>query len=147
MEGCPFCRMIHGDLDCAFVHQGPLCSALMNIQPVNPGHIVLIPNEHIGALDELPLETAHHMIRLSQLLAAAIRGSGVDCQGINLYLAEGLAAGQRIPHLQLHIIPRFDNDGFELSFSSRSAELPTKDELEKTAFHLRQALKDLDPED
>ncbi|MFN2112905.1 MAG: HIT family protein [Anaerolineales bacterium] len=147
MEDCPFCRMIKGDLAATFVYQNSLCSALMIMQPVNPGHVLLIPNEHIGSLEDLPLETAHHLIRVSQHLASAIRGSGFECDGINLYLADGRAAGQNIPHLQLHIIPRAENDGFELNLSARSAELPTKEELEKNAHHLRQALKDLTIED
>ena len=141
MKDCPFCRMIQGDLEPIIVYQDSLCSGLMIIQPVNPGHVLLIPNEHIAKLEDLPLETAHHLIRISQDLAAAIRSSGFECDGINLYLADGKAAGQNIPHLQLHIIPRVENDGFEVNFSARSAELPTREELEKNAHHLRQALK------
>lgn len=141
MDDCPFCRMINGDLDCVLVHQDSLSTALMSMQPANPGHVLLLPNEHIGTLDELPLETAQHLMLISRQLASAIQGSGVECDGINLYLAEGLAPGQNKSHLLLHIIPRFVNDGFELTLSTRNAELPTRDELEKNAFHLRQAQK------
>jgi histidine triad (HIT) family protein len=147
MTVCPFCKMISGELDATFIYQDQYCSALMSMHPVNPGHVLLIPNDHITRLDDLPQEAAQDFFQVSQHLAGAVRASGVQCDGINIYLADGKAAGQEIAHIQLHIIPRFENDGFELSFSSRSAELPTREELDNNAYHIRQALTDTDPLD
>lgn len=143
MADCPFCKMISGELAGSFVYQDSICSALMSMQPINPGHVLLMPNDHLADLSELPEETAQHLFSVGRRLAASIRSSGVDCEGINLYLADGRAAGQTIPHLQMHIIPRFENDGFELNISPRGAELPIRENLENNAFHIRQTLKDL----
>lgn len=147
MVDCAFCKMISGELEAIFVYQDPICSAFMSMQPINPGHVLLMPNDHHSALVELPEETAQHFFSISRQLSSSIRSSGVECEGINFYLADGKAAGQTIPHLQMHIIPRFENDGFELNFSPRGAELPTREELENNAFHIRQSLNELTPLD
>ena len=86
-------------------------------------------------------ESGKHIFAVAQTLASALRGSGIRCEGINLFLADGKAAMQEVFHFHLHVIPRFDGDGFGFQFSLQYAELPTRDELEKNAFHIIQALE------
>ena len=147
MSDCPFCKIIAGDLTGSFVYKDEVCSAIMDIQPINTGHLLVMPNEHIADLAGLQPETASHIILIAQKLALAVRQSGVECDGINLFLADGKAAMQVVPHVHLHIIPRFEEDGFGFQFSPRYAELPTRDELDANAYHIRQALGELSPGD
>lgn len=119
----------------------------MDIQPFNAGHLLLMPNEHIADLAGVPPETVSHLFLIAQKLALAVRQSGVQCEGINLLLADGKAAMQEVPHLHLHIIPRFEGDGFGFQFSPRYAELPTREELDTNAFHIKQALGEISPRD
>ncbi|HDD54695.1 MAG TPA: HIT family protein [Chloroflexi bacterium] len=147
MADCPFCKIIAGDLSSSFVYKDEVCSAIMDIQPVNAGHVLLMPNEHIADLAGLPPETASHIFLIAQKLAFAVRQSGVQCEGINLFLADGKAAMQEVPHFHLHIIPRFEGDGFGFQFSPRYAELPTREELDANAHHIKQALEGLSPGD
>jgi histidine triad (HIT) family protein len=116
----------------------------MDIQPINSGHMVIIPNEHFSGLEDLPQETGQHIFSVGQKLARALRGSGLQCEGINFFLADGKAAMQEVFHFHLHVIPRFDGDGFGFQFSPRYAELPTRDELEKDAFHIKRSLEELE---
>lgn len=140
MSDCPFCNIVAGDLPGSFVYQDEICSAIMDIQPINDGHLLVMPNEHIADLTSIPPEMASHIFLIAQKLALAVRQSGVQCEGINLFLADGKAAMQEVPHFHLHIIPRFQDDGFGFHFSPRYAELPTREELDANAFHIRQAL-------
>ncbi len=141
MNGCIFCKIISGELPGTLVYQDDLCTALMDIHPINPGHLLVIPNKHAPDLKTLPEETAKHIFATSQKLAASVRESGIRCEGINLFVADGKAAMQEVFHFHLHIIPRFEGDGFGFQFSPQYAELPTHDELEKNAYHIKQAIE------
>lgn len=147
MSDCPFCNIIAGDLQGSFVYQDEICSAVMDIQPINDGHLLVMPNEHIPDLASVPPEAAAHIFLVAQKLASAIRQSGIQCQGINLFLADGKAAMQEVPHFHLHVIPRYQDDGFGFQFSPRYAELPTRKELDDNAYHIQQALKEIPPQD
>lgn len=142
MENCLFCKIIAGDLEGTIVFKDEICTALMDIQPINPGHLLVIPNEHSKDLNDLPPETGMHIFSIAQNLAAALRRSGILCEGINIFLADGKAAMQEVFHFHLHVIPRFDGDGFGFQFSPRYAELPTRDELDKNAFYIKQVIED-----
>jgi len=141
VEKCPFCNILAGTLEGTIVHQDEICTAIMDIQPINPGHMLVIPNQHIPDLGSLPVETGEHIFSVAQKLAAALRHSSVQCEGVNLFLADGKAANQEVFHYHLHIIPRFEGDGFGFTFSPRYAELPTRKELENIGFYMREALK------
>ena len=84
----------------------------MDIRPVNPGHLLVIPLVHAAGLTTLESDTGAQMFRVGQRLAEAIRRSGVRCEGINFLLADGEAAGQEVFHVHLHVIPRYAGDGF-----------------------------------
>ena len=72
-----------------------------------------------------------------QRVAAALRSSGLRCEGVNLRLADGEAAGQEVFHVHLHVIPRFAGDGFGLTFGPAYGQLPPRAELDALAEQLR----------
>jgi histidine triad (HIT) family protein len=80
------------------------------------------------------------MFRIAQSMAAAIYESGLDCEGINLFLADGEAAGQEAFHVHLHVFPRFAGDGFGLRFGPDYANMPDRETLEVSAKRIRDAL-------
>lgn len=141
MDKCPFCNILSGNLEGTFVYKDEICTAIMDIQPINPGHILVIPNQHIPDLADLPPDIGMQIFAVGQKLASALRRSSVQCEGVNLFLADGKAAMQDVFHTHLHVIPRFEGDGFGFTFSPRYAELPTRDELENIGFHLKEAIK------
>ncbi len=141
MEKCPFCNILSGKLAGTTVYQDEICTAIMDIQPINPGHMLIIPNQHIPDLASLSPDIGQHIFAVGQKLAAALRQSSVHCEGVNFFLADGKAANQDVFHFHLHIIPRFEGDGFGFQFSPRYAELPTREELENIGFHMKEALK------
>ncbi len=140
MESCIFCEMIDGQGEITFVYQDELVSAFMDIQPVNAGHILVVPNEHATNLADLPGETGAHLFQVAQRLAAALRSAGLRCEGVNFFLADGEAAGQEVFHVHLHVFPRYKDDGFGLTFSERYFTMPPRSALEEAALAIRQQL-------
>jgi len=141
MTDCPFCKILAGELPSSQVYQDQHCTVIMDIQPINPGHMLVLPNEHITHLTELDPELTSHLFLTARKMAAGLMDSGIEAEGFNLWLADGKAAFQEVPHAHVHVIPRFGGDGFSFDFSPRYFELPTRDELEKNAYHIRGALE------
>ena len=113
----------------------------MDIQPVNPGHTLVVPNRHASNLSELDEEEGAQMFRVAQRLAAALRKSGVKCEGVNYFLADGEAAGQEVFHAHLHVLPRYAGDGFGLTFGPHYVNKPERRELNAIADRIRNELQ------
>jgi histidine triad (HIT) family protein len=111
---CVFCDIIAGRAAASVVHRDERCMAFMDIRPVTPGHLLVVPLAHAASLADLDPATGGHLFVVAQQVAAAIRKSGLRADGMNLYLADGEAAGQEVLHVHLHVFPRFAGDGFGL---------------------------------
>jgi histidine triad (HIT) family protein len=137
---CIFCDILAGRRPSSLVNQDAQCTAFLDIQPVNPGHILIVPNRHAASLAELDAETGGHMFCVAQRLAQALRQSGVRCEGVNLFLADGEAAGQEVFHVHLHVIPRFAGDGFGLRFGPGNRQRPSRAALDEIALKIKSGL-------
>jgi histidine triad (HIT) family protein len=137
---CIFCRIVAGDAPASVVHRDDRCLAFMDIQPVNPGHLLVVPLRHAAHLADTDAETVAHLMRVAHRLAAALRTSdGVRCEGVNLFLADGAAAMQEVFHVHLHVFPRWRGDGFGLRFGPDYVVRP-RTALDATAAAIRAAL-------
>lgn len=134
---CVFCRIIAGDAPAARVHEDEVVVAFMDIDPVTTGHLLVVPKEHHPHLATIPGSIVSHMMLTAQWLAAALRASPVTTEGINLFLADGVAAGQEVFHSHLHVIPRWKGDGFCLDATLGSD--PSLKELEEIAASVKAA--------
>jgi len=137
---CVFCRILAGQLPASFVHRDDRSVAFMDIRPVNPGHLLVIPIEHRAHLADIDANTAGHLMAVGHRLAAAVRTSGVRCEGVNLFLADGKVAMQEVFHVHLHVIPRFAGDGFGLRFGPDYDTPPPRAELDRVAASIRETL-------
>ena len=138
MGDCVFCGILAGTLPASVVYLDEVCCAFMDIQPVNPGHTLVVPLEHCASLSELSPETGSHLFAVGQRLAAAlyasaVSGESIRCEGVNLFLADGPAAGQDVFHVHLHVIPRYAGDGFGFRFGPGYTQRPPRSELDRRA--------------
>jgi len=140
MSKCIFCEIAAGRGRASFVYQDQDVAAFMDIQPVNPGHVLVIPCRHAASLAELQPGEAEKLLPAAQRVAAALRRSGLPCEGVNLFLADGEAAGQDVFHVHLHVFPRWPGDGFGLRLGPHYHTLPPRAELDEIAARLRQNL-------
>ena len=134
--GCVFCAIVAGGEPGSVVYEDEKAFVLIDIAPVNPGHSLVIPKRHAEALADLEEATAGHVFALAMRTAAALRRSGLRCEGVNLFLADGEAAGQEVPHVHMHVVPRFRGDPFRLPSGRRSA---SRADLDAAAQQLRSA--------
>jgi histidine triad (HIT) family protein len=133
MSDCVFCDIANGEAEAATFYRDSLVCAFMDIRPINPGHVLVVPNEHAAYLAELPEDTGAQMFRIAQRVAAAIRASDLRCQGINFFLADGEAAGQEVFHVHLHVFPRYEGDGFGFAVDDSYYDEPTREDLRESA--------------
>jgi histidine triad (HIT) family protein len=143
MSDCVFCDIIDGRGEATYVWKDDLVAAILDIRPVNAGHICVIPNAHFPYLADLPEETGAQMFRVAQRLARALYRSGLPCEGVNLFLADGEVAMQEVFHAHLHVFPRVRGDGFGLTFGADNFTRPTRAELEEVGKKIRQAVDQL----
>lgn len=140
MPDCLFCSIVAGEIPSNKVYEDDVCLAFLDIQPINRGHTLVVPKEHFSGLGDLAPDTAGHMMNVAQKVAAGLRASGVECEAVNLQLADGEAAGQEVFHTHLHVIPRRAGDGFGYRFPDDYGEGADQDDLAATASSLREAL-------
>jgi len=140
LSDCIFCQILQGDAPASFVYRDDQCSAFLDIQPVNPGHLLVIPNTHAPYLADLDPDGAGHIMRVAHRLAEALRRSGLRCEGVNLLLADGEVAMQEVFHVHLHIVPRISGDGFGFRFGPSYGTQPPRSELDVVARKVRDGL-------
>lgn len=138
MTGCVFCAIVAGEAEASVVGEDERGVAFLDIQPVTPGHLLVVPRRHADDLAGLDPDDGAAAFGLAQRSAAALRRSGLRCEGVNVWLADGEAAGQDVFHVHLHVVPRFPGDGFGLHFPPDYG-MRARDELDETAARIREA--------
>lgn len=93
------------------VYEDENCFAFLDITPVNPGHVLLIPKKHYENLYDLPDDLLAKMAPIIKMLAIAAKDA-VNAEGINIGMNNERPAGQLVFHAHFHIMPRFSNDGY-----------------------------------
>ena len=115
--------------------------AFMDIQPVNPGHILVVPRQHYESLVDIPPRLAMHLFNVAMHLEGIVR-KVTGCQDANLVVNSGHSAGQDVFHYHVHIIPRRENDGFDIPLPFGGSEMPDRQRLDAVAAQIIAALRD-----
>ena len=137
MSDCIFCGIVANTSLSSVVYEDSTILALMDIRPVTPGHTLVIPKIHCACLAELDEATGRRLFDVTMKIAQAVRNSGVKCEGVNLFLADGEAAGQEVFHVHMHVIPRYKGDNFIIKPDYGAK--PTRGELDKIAKQIKSA--------
>ena len=135
MGDCVFCRIVEGALPSSVVYRDDIVMAFMDIRPVNTGHVLVIPLKHFAYLSEVDESTGMRLFQVTVRVQKAIRASGVRCEGVNLFLADGEAAFQEVFHVHMHVFPRFKGDDFKID--ADWSKHPSREELDSIAAKIR----------
>ena len=134
---CVFCKIVQGTLPSTRIFEDQLSLVFLDIAPVVKGHALVIPKEHYDPITATPDAVLQHLITVARRIAAA-QMTGLSADGVNIMQANGVAAGQVVPHLHFHIIPRFNNDGHSWNWQTKKYANP--DEMQALADKIRKGL-------
>jgi histidine triad (HIT) family protein len=124
-DTCVFCKIVAGRIPSTKVYEDDAVLAFIDIGPIVKGHVLVIPKEHFDPLTAVPAALLGRVMEVVQKVAAAqITGLGAD--GVNLHQANGAAAGQVVPHVHVHVIPRFNDDGHRWNWTSTTYATPAE---------------------
>ncbi len=135
-DGCAFCAIVAGDAPAHIVASDDHTLAFLDVRPVFPGHVLLVPRDHHETLGDLPAALVGPLFAAAQRLARAVE-TGMEAHGT--FVAMNNTVSQSVPHLHVHIVPRRKGDGLKGFFWPRR-KYESDGHLEETAARIRAAL-------
>ena len=137
MSDCVFCGIVAGRIPCSKVYEDELTLAFMDIGEVNPGHVLVAAKAHVENIYGLNATLAAAIFQTAARMARALNTAYAP-EGVMLYQANGVAAGQTVFHFHIHLVPRYRRDGLRLTWPTQN---PAREQLEANASRLRAALE------
>lgn len=134
---CVFCSIIVGDIPAIKVYEDNDTLSFMDINPGNPGHLLVIPKQHYRNIFDIPPETAGKIMEIGAKLAGVIRDV-LNPDGLNLFQSSESAAFQSVFHFHLHLLPRWEGDSLLLPWTPKPGDM---DAIRKVAAQLQEHLK------
>ena len=109
-KGCIFCKIVAGQIPAAAVYEDQAVLAFLDVGPVSDGHTLVIPKAHYATVDQCPPEVLAGVAeRIGRIAKAVVMAT--HCDGYNVLCNNGRVAGQLVPHVHFHVIPRVQGDG------------------------------------
>ena len=133
---CVFCKIIRGEIPCQRIFDNQYVLAFLDINPLSQGHTVVIPKHHAERLDDLPEEWSVELARSFGPITRAVTGA-IGAEAYNLLQNNGSLAGQVVPHVHFHIIPRRADDGLGYRWKAKSASADALHSLQAKVSDLR----------
>lgn len=135
MSDCVFCKIIAGEIPSYKIYEDDSALAFLDIAPVNPGHTLVVSKNHFANMEEIPEEELCRLIKAVKKVGKALK-EGLGAEGYNINENNDPVAGQVVPHIHFHIMPRRAEDGLKLWLQGKYGE----GEAEKVAGKIRNAL-------
>ena len=127
-DDCVFCKIVAGEIPCTKIFEDEFCLSFLDIGPLADGHTLLIPKTHYGQLPDVPTETMAGLAsQLPRIGRAIVRATGAE--GFNVLQNNGRIAGQVVPHVHFHLIPRKAEDGLGYRWNAGSYPAGRADEI------------------
>jgi len=127
-EPCIFCRIVAKEVPAYTVYEDKDCLAFLDINPVNPGHLLVIPKGHYKTITDMPEKLHGHIYQVAWRLALKLQQE-LDPDGLKVLQNNNEQAGQVVPHFHVHLIPRVEGDGEYYREAWKSRKL-SQDEFE-----------------
>lgn len=121
MSACIFCRILADELPSERLLETDSHIVILDIQPVRPGHALIVSRRHVETLTDADAALCGEMMTTAQRVAPAVL-QATGNEGFNLVINNGSMAGQLIPHLHFHIIPRAGDDGIRFGWRQKKYE-------------------------
>ena len=126
-----FTRIINGEIPGTFVHRDDYCVAFLSVNPLAPGHTLVVPIAEVDHWIDMPVDLAAHLFAVAQRIGRA-QQAALHCERVGLIIA-----GFEVPHAHIHVVPTTHIGQFDFTTAASSVD---RDELEAAAAAIRQAL-------
>lgn len=135
-DSCVFCRIARKQSPGSVIYEDETVMAFLDINPLNEGHTLIIPKEHHEDIFEIPAELLAYLHTISKRIAIAVK-KATKADGISIFQQNGKAADQEIPHLHIHVVPRYEGQTM-----GRFLERPKADreKLEQIATNIKRQM-------
>ncbi len=138
---CIFCDLMRGAAEVSICYEDATAIAFLDIQPVNPGHVLIVPREHYETLQEVPKAVGAHLYQVATKLIPVVQTAS-GATDMNIVVNSGAAAGQNVMHYHIHLIPRRENDGFDVPLPFPGSQMPNRQQLDAMAARIGSMLRD-----
>lgn len=140
-EQCVICQIINGEVPAKKIYEDDDILAILDFNGANPGHSFIIPKEHIPILEQIPSHLVAKLFNVANKVSSAIFDV-LKVQGTNIFVANGVPAGQKVAHFIVNVVPRKENDGVNLQWQPKqlseeemsTIELRIKEEIGNVGF-------------
>ncbi|MBI2663079.1 HIT family protein [Candidatus Woesearchaeota archaeon] len=115
-QQCPFCGIAEKKIDSKIVYEDGIVMGILDINPANKGHTIIFPKKHHQFLFQLSDTEVQHLFKIINKVSLAMI-NGLNADGNNIFVANGQIAGQNSPHIIIHLIPRYKDDGIDFKWN------------------------------
>ena len=138
-ENCVVCQIASGRVPSKKVYEDELALAVLDVNGANPGHCFIIPKNHYPIIEQVPDMEVARLFQVSNKISTAIFES-LGAQGTNIFVANGIPAGQTVAHFIINVIPRKENDGINLQWQPRQL---SEEEMSTVELKLKDQSKNI----
>lgn len=129
-DDCIFCKIANGEIPSATVYEDSICRVILDVNPANKGHALIIPKEHFDNIYSMDAETAAKIFTIATEVAKAQKAE-LNPDGLNILQNNGEAAGQTVFHFHMHIVPRYIKDNVTMTWIPGKADTEELSALSK----------------
>lgn len=138
-EGCIVCQIAAGKIPSKKIYEDELAIAVLDVNGANPGHCFVMSKNHYPIIEQVPDVEIGRLFQVSNKISSAIFES-LGAQGTNIFVANGIPAGQTVAHFTINVIPRKENDGINLQWQPKQL---SEEEMSTVELKLKEQTKNI----
>lgn len=138
-ESCLVCQIVGNRVPSKKIYEDDFVIAVLDVNGANPGHCFVIPKTHYPIIEQVPDAEVGRLFQVSNKISTAIFDS-LGAQGTNIFVANGIPAGQTVAHVTINVIPRKENDGINLQWQPRQL---SEEEMSTVELKLKDQAKNI----
>jgi histidine triad (HIT) family protein len=129
-ESCIFCKIVQKQASSSIIYEDEAVMVFLDIRPLNMGHTLVIPKAHYVDIFDIPQGLFSQVHKESKQIASAVK-KATNADGISIIQQNGIAAGQDIFHLHVHVVPRFEGQKLQSFSELKEVDRASLDEMAK----------------
>lgn len=138
-DTCLVCQIVENQIPSKKVYEDELVMAVLDVNGANPGHCFIMPKNHYAIIEQVPDIEIGRLFQVSNKISSAIFES-LGAQGTNIFVANGIPAGQTVAHFTINVIPRKENDGINLQWQPKQL---SEEEMSTVELRLKEQTKNI----